>query len=128
MARVQNSYDSPAYQPAPPTPLGTAGAGSGAVTQRFAAFTTAYIKSISIKPVTAGTSNDICSLITLSGTTTTTTALATFGSAATAGTNVTTTLTLGTNDAMWVVKGTDATAVYAVGAELRLTPQANYNE
>ena len=92
---------------------------------RWTAFTDTLVKSISLKPYTAGTSNDVCVAYKVSGTTTTTVTLCTFGSAATAGTNVTTTLTLAVNEALSIAKGTDATGVIAVGAELAIVPGAS---
>lgn len=128
MAITQNaSYDNATYQAAQMVCLGTL-TGASSQTQRFSAFTSTLIKSINITVVTAGTSaGQVINLFTQSGTTTTTTALTTYGSAqAKAGTNVLTTLTLAAGDACWVGKGTDATDVFAVGMEARIVPGASY--
>ena len=125
MAAKSMAYDNAAYQAVVQVNLGTL-TGASLTTQRFAATSVSLIKSIEITVVTAGTSaSQVMNLFTLSGTATTTTALTTYGSAQTkAGTNVTTTLTLAQGDAMWVGKGTDATDVFAVGAELVINPGA----
>jgi hypothetical protein len=115
------SYDHPAYTT--PELIGAAISGSGGAL-RFAAFTDMLVKSITLKPTTAGTSNDTVTAFKLSGTTTTTQVLATYGSAATGGTNVLGTMTLAQGDAYSIVKGTDATGVIAVGVELDLVPGA----
>lgn len=122
MATKNMAYDSPAYQAV--LPCGGAISGSGGAL-RFAAFTDMLVKSVTVKPTTAGTSNDTVTAFKLSGTTTTTQVLATYGSAATAGTNVVGTLTLAQGDALSIVKGTDATGVMAIGLELALVPGAN---
>lgn len=126
MATKSMSYDNAAYLAVLPVCLGSL-TGASSQTQRFAAFTTTLIKSVEITVVTAGTSaSQVINLFTLSGTTTTTTALTTYGSAQTkAGTNVTTTLTLAAGDACWVGKGTDATDVFAVGMEAVILPGAS---
>jgi hypothetical protein len=51
--------------------------------------------------------------------------LTTIGSGVATGTNVVSTFTLAQGDAIGIVKGTDATAVYAVGVELAVVPGAN---
>jgi hypothetical protein len=123
MATKSMAYDNAAYEAVLLATLGSV-TGSAGVTQRFSAAVQCLLKSVQASVVTAGTSNDIQSIITLSGTTTTTTAFQTLGSGATATKNVTTTLTLAQGDSAWLVKGTDATAVLAVGAELVLVPGA----
>lgn len=125
MATKNMAYDHPAYLAVYPVTLGSLNGASGN-TQRFCSFATMLIKSIQLKTVTAGTSaTQVMNLFTVSGTTTTTTALTTFGSAVNTTTNVTTTLTLSQGDVMWVGKGTDATDVLAVGAELAYLPGAS---
>jgi hypothetical protein len=116
------SYDHPAYQTV--FSYGAHVSGSGGAL-RFAAFTDMLVKSVTAKPTTAGTSNDTLTAFKLSGTTTTTQVLTTFGSAATTGTNVVGTLTLAQGDALSIVKGTDATGVIALGVELALVPRAS---
>lgn len=122
MAEKSMAYDHPAY-----TIRNTLGAhitGSGGAF-RFAAFTAMKLKAVALKPTTAGTSNDTVTAFLLSGTTTTTQVLTTYGSAATAGTRVEGTFTLAQGDALSIVKGTDATGVIACGLELELVPGAN---
>ena len=118
------SYDNAAYEAVMLVPAGTA-SGSAGVTQRFCAFTTTLLKSVTIKAVTAGTVADIKSLIINSGSSTSTTALTTLTAVSGAGTNVLTTNTLSAGDAVWVVKGTDATEVDAVTFEMVIVPGAS---
>jgi hypothetical protein len=122
MATRNMAYDHPAY--IAPETFGGAISGSGGAL-RFAAFTDMIVKSITMKPTTAGTSNDTVTAFKLSGTTTTTQVLATYGSAATGGTNVLGTLTLAQGDAYSIVKGTDATGVIALGLECAVIAGAN---
>ena len=125
MATKSMAYDNAAYEAVLPVALGTITGASGN-SQRFAAFTTMLIKSVTLKTVTAGTSaSQVLNLFTLSGTTTTTTALTTYGSAVNTFTNVTTTLTMSQGDACWISKGTDATDVFACGLEMVILPGAN---
>lgn len=99
--------------------------GSGTAGSKFVAFTSKQLRSVTLKPTVSGTSNDVCSLIQISGTTTTTTALATFGSAATAFQNVALSpANLLQGDTYYVVKGTDLTAVYAGEFEVLTQPLA----
>lgn len=123
MATRNMSYDNAAYQAVLLVGLGTM-SGANANSQRFAAPVQCLIKSVEISVNTAGTSAaQVINLLTQSGTTTTTTALTTYGSAqAKAGTNVTTTLTLAAGDQAWLVAGTDATNVFGAGMELALPP------
>ena len=116
------AYDHPAYLARMTTGGAISGSG-GAV--RFAAFASMLVKSYTIKATTAGTSNDTVTAYQLSGTTTTTHVLTTYGSAATTGTNVAGTFTLAQGDSLSIVKGTDATGVMAVGVELQLVPRAS---
>lgn len=122
MATESMRYDHPAYQAV--LTAGGALSGNGGA-YRFAAFTDLLVKSVTIKPTTAGTSDDTVTAYKLSGTTTTTQVLTTYGSAATVGTNVVGTFTLAQGDALSIVKGTDATGVMAVGVELAVVPGAN---
>lgn len=122
MTTKDMAYDHPAYQVV--LPWGGALSGNGGAI-RFAAFTDLLVKSVSVKATTAGTSNDTVTAFKLSGTTTTTQVLTTYGSAATGGTNVVGTLTLASGDALSIVKGTDATGVMAVGVEFALVPRAS---
>lgn len=116
------SYDHPAY-----TSRNTVGAhvtGSGGAF-RFAAFTDMRVKAVVAKPTTAGTSNDTLTAYKLSGTTTTTQVLTTYGSGVATSTRVESSIELAQGDAFSIVKGTDATGVIALGVELELVPGAN---
>lgn len=123
MATKSMAYDAPAYQAV--LPLGFNMTGANAATAKFAAFTDTLVKSITVKATTAGTSNDVVTAYKYSGTATTTQVLTTIGSGVVTGTNVVSTFTLAQGDAIGIVKGTDATAVYAVGVELAVVPGAN---
>lgn len=123
MATKSMSYDAPAYQVA--LPLNFNMTKANAATAKFAAFTDMMVKSFTIKATTAGTSNDVVTAYKYSGTATSTHVLTTIGSGNVTGTNVTGTFTLAQGDAIGIVKGTDATAVYAVGVELGVVPRAD---
>ncbi len=124
MATKNMGYDHPAYLAV--SSDNSMVSGSGGAT-KFVAFTAGIVKSVTLKPTTAGTSNDISSFIQISGTTTTTTALATFGSGVVTFTNVAlaTQPVLAQGDTYYVVKGTDATAVIAASIERVVQPLAN---
>ncbi len=122
MSEKSMAYDHPAYTIR--NTFGGAISGSGGAL-RFAAFTAARLKAVHIKPTTNGTSNDTVTAYLLSGTTTTTHVLCTYGSAAGTSTRVEGTFTMAQGDAVSIVKGTDATGVMAVGIELDLIPGAN---
>jgi hypothetical protein len=124
MATKNMGYDHPAYL-AVNADLSQI-TGSGGAT-KFVAFTNMIVKSVTLKAVTAGTSNDVSSFIQISGTTTTTTALATIGSGVTTFTNVAlaTQPVLAQGDTYYVVKGTDATAVISAAIERVIQPLAN---
>lgn len=115
MAEKSMAYDHPQYVKR--DIVGAAISGSGGAF-RFASFTDMRVKAVIAKPTTAGTSADTVTAYKLSGTTTTTQVLTTFGSAATTHTRVEGTLTLAQGDALSIVKGTDATGVLAIGVEL----------
>jgi hypothetical protein len=125
MATKSMSYDHPTYTAV--DSFDGSATGNAGTTTKFVAFTGCIIKSATLKPTTAGTSNDVSSFIQISGTTTTTTALATFGSAASTFTNIAfaTAPTLIQGDTFYVVKGTDATAVIGVSLERIVTPGAS---
>lgn len=126
MATKSMGYDNPAYLSVHQDGSQIA-AGSGTTGTKYVAFTSMVVKSVTLKPTTAGTSNDISSFIQISGTTTTTTALATFGSAATAFQNIAlaTQPTLAQGDTYYVVKGTDATLALTCSIERVVQPLAN---
>jgi hypothetical protein len=123
MATKSMSYDAPAYQAV--LPLGFNLTGNAGATAKFAAFTDTLVKSVTVKATTAGTSADVVTMYKYSGTATSTQVLTTIGSGVVTGTNVVSTFTLAQGDAIGIVKGTDATAVYAVGVELGLVPRAD---
>lgn len=122
MATKSMAYDAPAYQAV--MPLGFSLTGNAGATAKFAAFTDTLVKSFTVKATTAGTSADVVTAYKYSGTATTTHVLTTIGSGVVTGTNVVSTFTLAQGDAIGIVKGTDATAVYGVGVELALVPGA----
>ena len=125
MAVKSMAYDHPAY--IVPQMVGGSLDGNGA-SDRFAAAVNCIVKSWSLQPCVAGTSNDTVTAYQVSGTASTTHVLATFGSAASAGTNVLGTFTLAKNDGIVLVKGTDATGDIAWGAELVPVPGADVTD
>jgi hypothetical protein len=130
MSVKSQSYDHPAYTAVRNLPIIgiTAGlTGSVATGLKYAAFTNEILKSVTIKPATASNSADVVSFIQISGTTTTTTALTTFGSGATTFTNVAlaTQPVLLQGDTYYVVKGTDTAAAYIGEFEVVTQPLAN---
>lgn len=126
MATKNMSYDHPAYTSVGSLTTGNLTGASGAG-QKYAAFTSMLIKSITLKPTTAGTSADAASFLQISGTATTTTALNTFGSGATGFVNtvLTTNSLMIQGDTFWVQKGTDATGVQVGMIEYVVQPLAN---
>ena len=127
MAKKSMAYDHPTYLTREALTGSVTGSGGAA---RFATFTTMRCKSLTIKPSTAGTSNDAGSAVLVDGTTTTTLATWTFGSAATTGTNITLSTapthgTFGTNGFLTLTKGTDATAVLQLAVEAEITAGAD---
>lgn len=135
MASKSMAYDNPAYQAVDGAPLGVVGPTSATTSTKFAAFTAKYIKSITIKPTTAAGASDVISLIQISGTSTTTTALTTFGSGVTTYTNVqpaSGTQSLGNavaqGDTYYVVKGTDTSGIYIGEVESVIQPLASVTQ
>lgn len=124
MATKSMAYDNPAYQSVYPITDSLAG---NAATVQWAAFTNMIVKSITVKPTTAGTSADALTMLYrgASGTGTTTTILGTYGSGALTGTNFLTTLTMSQGDGLQVLKGADATVTYGVTFETLIVPGAN---
>lgn len=127
MAKKSMAYDHPAYTGRETLSGSLSGSGGAA---RFAAFANMRAKSLTIKPSVAGTSNDSGSAVLVNGTTTTTLATFTFGSAAATGTNITLSTaathgTWGTDGWLTVVKGTDATAVLQVAVEAEIIAGAD---
>lgn len=127
MAKKSMAYDHAAYVTREAFTGSLSGSGGAA---RFAAFTNMRCKSITLKPSTAGTSNDVSTVILVNGTTTTTLATATFGSAASTGTNITLSTnathgTFGTDGWLTVTKGTDATLVLQAAVEMEIIAGAD---
>lgn len=124
MATMSMGYDNPAYIARHSLPAASM-TGSGGFGTKFCAWTNMLAKSVAFRPTVAGTSNDVVSLLNVSGTTTTTTALGTIGSGVTAFQYLpvpgTAQLQL-QGDLFWVQKGTDATSTY-VGANLEMLVQ-----
>lgn len=127
MATKSMAYDHPAYTGVASKDFAIAAGSGSASVPKFVAFTAKLIKSVTLKPTTAGTSNDIASLIQISGTTTTTTALATIGSGVTTFTQVAlaSNTALAQGDTYYIVKGTDATLALAGELEEVVSPGAN---
>lgn len=133
MATKSMGYDNPTYVAVGEDQAGAIAAGSGAAqANKFVAFTQLILKSVTARVNAAGTSNDVMSLVQISGTTTTTTALGTTGSGATGFVNYIVPSTAGNmsqGDAYYVQKGTDATLSYlAVSVERTVTPLANVTQ
>lgn len=126
MSMKSMSYDHPAYTSVREQGFSIATGSGTASVPKFAAFTAKYLKSVTLKPTTASTSNDVASLIQISGTTTTTTAITTFGSGVATFTNVSlASVSVAQGDTYYVVKGTDATAVYVGEFEVVTQPLAS---
>ncbi len=126
MATQNFNYDHPAYLV--PCNVGqTIGAGSG-TTVRFAAFADSIAKALVIKPTTASTSADTVTAYAVTNTTTKTLGVTTIASAQTTFSRLeftTASRTLTRGDEIRIVKGTDATVVYAAGVEMYVTPLAD---
>lgn len=130
MATRNFAYDHSAYT-VPQTGGGATTAGNGTVSNRFAAFTAMITKSAQITQAVAGTSaGHTVTVSKVSGTTTTSLAVATMGTSAV---GVTTNVTLGNSaltqgDQLICSNGTDATGVCAVTYELLITPGASVTQ
>jgi len=121
MATKDMNYDAPEYNVRK-----IAGAHISGASGRFAvcAYQAMLVKSIQASVITAGTAADTLVSYKISGTATTTVALHT-NTAATGGLgNFTSTFTLAQGDIFQILKGSDATAVYALGVELHAAPFA----
>jgi hypothetical protein len=127
MATKNMSYDHPAYTTVRSAPFAIAAGASGQSVPKYLAFTSEIVKSVTIKSTTTGTAADVISLIQISGTTTTTYGLGTYGSAATAFANYLpgSAANLIQGDTCYVVGGADATVVLAGNMEIVTTPGAN---
>lgn len=117
-------YDHPSYTVVREMSVGTVTGASGSAGTKFSAFTAKLVKSVTLRPTTAGTSNDVPNFLSITGTTTTTTAIGTFGSGATAFQNAPLNIALNQGDLYWVQKGTDATVVYVGELEVVTQPLA----
>lgn len=127
MATKSMSYDHPAYTAVRNLPLNWVAATAAAISTKYASFTNQILKSVTIKPLVAPAASDVISFMQVSGTTTTTTALTTFGSGATTFVNVAlaTQPVLLQGDTYYVVKGTDATLALIGELEVVTQPGAN---
>lgn len=128
MAQKSQSYDHPAYEVvAGQLAATTTLTGASTAGIKYVAWTNLIIKAFTGLITTAGTSNDVVSIVKVSGTTTTTTAYGTTGSGGTGVVSLTPALaanqvTTLQGDMYWAQKGTDATGTYT-GAMLELVVQ-----
>ena len=81
MAQKQQAYDHPLYLAVLPVATGQVN-GSAGTSTKFAAFLDMKIKAITLRATTAGTSADVVNIVSVSGTTTTTTAYGTINAKA----------------------------------------------
>ena len=130
MAQKQQAYDHPLYLAVLPVGTGVITGAAGQST-KFAAFLDMKIKSVTLRSTTAGTSADTVNIVSVSGTTTTTTA---YGTATTTSANLgqnftpaspTSQVSLAQGDLWYVQKGTDATVSYVGMVECVVNPSAN---
>lgn len=123
MATQSLSYDHPQYTVHGCFSQNLTGASA---TIRFCAFTNMLIKNYNLTPAVAGTSAaQIYTAYKLTGTTTTTQVITTFGSAGATGTSVAGTFTLSQGDVLSITKGTDATDQMAIAVEYAVVPGAS---
>ena len=127
MATKNMAYDHPAYTAVRSVAFACAAASNSQAVPKYLAFTNEIVKSVTIKSTTTGSAADIISLIQISGTTTTTYGLGTYGSAATAFANYLpgSACNLIQGDTCYVVGGADTQVVLAGVMELVTTPGAN---
>jgi hypothetical protein len=126
MAQRDFSYSHEAYLTVMNQPISIA-AGSGA-TARFAVFSDSIAKSLVIKPTTVSTSADVVTVYAVTNTTTKTLGVTTIASAQSTYSRLeltTASRTLTVGDEVRIVKGTDATVVYAGAVELMVSPGAS---
>jgi len=130
MSTKSMAYDHPAYTSVRGLPMGAITGNAGKST-KYAAFTAETIKAAILHVEVAGTtSGDVLSLITITGTTTTTTALLTAGSANPAAgvaeyLPLATAIQMAQGDEAYMVKGADATLTYASSLEVVTLPLAS---
>lgn len=130
MATKSMGYDNPAYVAVHQDFMGSATGAAGTSSNKLIAFTACILKSVVAKISAAGTSADVMSLVQISGTTTTTTALGTTGSGATGFVYYPVPATapvLSQGDQYYIQKGTDATLAYgtSICMERVVQPLAN---
>lgn len=126
MATINMEYAHAAYLVPQGHPIAVA-AGSGSAA-RFTVFADTIAKALVLKPTTVGTSADTVTVYAVTNTTTKTLGVTTIASAQSTYsrlefTTASRTLTIG--DEIRIVKGTDATVVYAGAVECLTTPGAN---
>lgn len=130
MATKSMAYDHPAYTNVKSIILGAV-TGNVGVSLKYAAFTNETIKAVCAHVTVAGTTaGDVLSLISVTGTTTTTTAILTAGSAnpatgAASYTALATAIQMIQGDMAYLVKGADATLTYAATFEMVTQPLAS---
>lgn len=125
MSLKSQAYDHPAYTSV--SCYASSATAAAGTTTKFVAFTNLIAKSVTLKPTTASAGSDVSSFIQISGTTTTTTAITTFGSGVVTFTNVPfgTQPILLQGDTFYVVKGTDTGSTIAASIETVVQPLAN---
>jgi len=126
MAQRDFAYNHEAYLAVMNQPVALA-AGSG-TTARFAVFADSIAKSLVLKPTTAGTSADTVTVYAVTNTTTKTLGVTTIASGQTTYSRLeltTASRSLTVGDEVRIVKGTDATVVYAGAVELQLNAGAS---
>lgn len=130
MATKSMAYDHPTYTAVIGAPVGAVTGASGKST-KYAAFTAQTIKAVVAHVEVAGTTaGDVLSLISITGTTTTTTAILTAGSANPAVGSaqyvaLATAVQMIQGDEAYLVKGADATLLYAAALEIVTLPLAS---
>jgi hypothetical protein len=126
MATRNMQYDHPAYTtPYMVSKEITAGSGT---TVRFAAFADSIAMALVLKPTVVSTSADTVTAYAVTNTTTKTLGVTTIASAQSTFSRLeftTASRTLTRGDEIRIVKGTDATVVYAAAVELLTTPGAD---
>lgn len=125
MATRDMIYDHPQYL-VQQNLTATIAAGSG-TTLRFAVFADSIAKALVLKPSVASTSADTVTVYAVTNTTTKTLGVTTIASAQTTFSRLeltTASRTLTGGDEIRIVKGTDATVVYAAAVEVVTTPGA----
>ena len=125
MGTMALQYDHPTYITVQNNGISLA-AGSG-TTARFAIFADCIAKSLILKPTTVSTTADTVTVYAVTNTTTKTLGVTTVASAQSTFSRLeftTASRSLTQGDEVRVVKGTDATVVYAGSVELVVTPGA----